>query len=301
MSTDTDIFDRALLIRKKHRFKNRFDHYNFLHTHALQLICERLDDITHRFPATLYMGRPASKDLLGDLCQKAGAETLFMMDTLPSWEKTDHPSLIGDEEFLPFANGGLDLVIANLDLHQTNDLPGSLIQIRRALKPDGLLIASLFGGETLWQLRETLACAEQKLTGGISPRVHPFADKQQMGALLQRAGYALPVVDSELITVTYPDIFKLMHDLRGMGEGNVIHQRNKKTPPRRLFHEADNDYKQNYRDQNDHIEATFEMMFLIGWSPSETQQKPLRPGSAEKSLAEALGTTEIQTGEKGTP
>jgi hypothetical protein len=153
----------------------------------------------------------------------------------------------------------------------------------------------MFGGETLKELRNSLMNAELKTKGGLSPRVFPFADKQDMGALLQRAGYNLPVVDSDFVTVTYEHIFKLMKDLRGMGENNIIIERSKVNPGRALFFKAAELYHKEFAEEDGRIPATFEVIFLHGWAPHESQQKPLQPGSAQKRLADALNTQEIKT------
>ncbi len=297
MSADIKIFDRDLLKIKQQRFTAKFKDYNFLHRHALKLVSERLEDITLTFENNLLIGRELPLDDIQNLIKSGTFEDLLFMDSLPH-TSYQNSNLMGDEEFLPFGQEQMDLIICNLNLHQTNDLPGALIQIKKALKPDGLFIASLFGGETLWQLRESLAHAEQTIKGGNSPRIHPFADKQQMGALMQRAGFALPVVDSEFITVTYKNIYKLMSDLRGMGETNVVHNRQKTCSASALFQKAEEHYKNHHTDKSGQIEATFEMIFLIGWAPASTQQKPLRPGSAKNRLADFLNTDEISTGEK---
>jgi SAM-dependent methyltransferase len=210
-------------------------------------------------------------------------------------------NVIADEEFMPFADDSFDLITSTLNLHSVNDLPGALLQIKKSLKSDGLFLASLFGGETLFELRECLAAAEIELKGGISPRVFPFADKQQLGALLQRAGFNLPVVDSEIITVTYENIFGLLKDLRGMGERNIIRDRHRQNPGKALYMRAAEIYAQKYSEPDGRIRASFEIIFLLGWSPHESQQKPLRPGSATKRLSEALGAQEIKTGEKAAP
>lgn len=206
-------------------------------------------------------------------------------------------SIFADEEFLPFANESFDLVLGTLNLHTVNDLPGALLQIRKSLKPDGLFLASMLGGETLYELRQVMTQAEMNTRGGISPRIAPFADKQQMGALLQRAGFNLPVVDSDIITVTYDNIFKLFHDLRYMGEGNAIAARDKTPPGKKLFMEAARLYQEQFAGADGRITASFEIIFLTGWAPHSSQQKPLRPGSAETSLADALSTREIKTGD----
>ena len=203
-----------------------------------------------------------------------------------------------DEEALPFADGALDLVVSALALQFVNDLPGTLIQIRRALKPDGLLLAALIGGDSLTELREAFAQAESEVEGGVSPRVAPFADVRELGGLLQRAGLALPVVDSDRLTVRYKSVFDLMRDLRRMGATNMLTER-RRTPLRRATLQRMADiYAQRFSDADRRVRATFEIAWLSGWAPHESQQKPLKPGSAVQRLADALGTQEIPSGEK---
>ncbi len=208
------------------------------------------------------------------------------------------PFVIADEEALPFRDGSLDLVVSGLALHFANDLPGVLAQIRRALKPDGLFLAALLGGETLTELRQAFAEGESEIEGGASARVAPFSDLRQLGALLQRAGFALPVTDVERVTVRYSSAFDLMHDLRRMAATNALVAR-RRVPLRRatLMRMADI-YARRFADSDGRIRATFDIMWLSGWAPHPDQQQPLKPGSATTRLADALGTREIPTGEK---
>ena len=182
-----------------------------------------------------------------------------------------------DEEALPFADGSLDLVVSALALQFVNDLPGTLIQIRRALKPDGLLLAALIGGDTLTELREAFAAAESEIEGGVSPRVAPFADLRELGALLQRAGFALPVVDVDRLTVRYASVLALMRDLRRMGATNVLGER-RRTPLRRATLAAAwrKSMRERFADADGRVRATFEIVWLSGWAPHESQQKPLQ-------------------------
>jgi SAM-dependent methyltransferase len=203
-----------------------------------------------------------------------------------------------DEETLPFADGSLDLVTSALTLQFVNDLPGTLIQIRRALKPDGLLLAAVVGGESLAELREAIAAAESEIEGGISPRVAPFADVQELGALMQRAGFALPVIDNERLVVRYDSVFALMRDLRRMGATNVLHERRRKPLKRATLRRMTEIYAERFSDADGRLRASFEIVWLSGWAPHESQQRPLKPGSATQRLADALGTSEISTGEK---
>ena len=203
-----------------------------------------------------------------------------------------------DEEALPFADGSLDLVVSALALQFVNDLPGTLIQIRRALKADGLLLAALIGGDSLTELRQAFAAAESEIEGGVSPRVAPFADVRELGALLQRAGFALPVVDSDRLTVRYNSVFALMRDLRRMGATNALNERRRSPLRRATLQRMADIYAERFADPDGRLRATFEVAWLSGWAPHERQQKPLKPGSAARRLADALGAQEIPAGEK---
>jgi SAM-dependent methyltransferase len=196
------------------------------------------------------------------------------------------------------ADASLDLAVSALALQHVNDLPGMLVQIRLALKPDGLFMGALLCGDTLTELRQAFAQAESEIEGGISPRVAPFADLRDLGALLQRAGFALPVVDSDKLVVRYDSAFGLMRDLRGMGATNVLLER-RKTPLRRatLMRMAEI-YARRFADPDGRVRATFEIGWMSGWAPHESQQKPLKPGSATQRLADALGTKEMPAGDK---
>ncbi|MCA6226897.1 methyltransferase domain-containing protein, partial [Phenylobacterium sp.] len=197
-----------------------------------------------------------------------------------------------DEERLPFAPASLDLVVSSLSLHWANDVIGALVQARLALKPDGLFIVALFGGSTLTELRQALTAAELELTGGAGPRVSPFADPSDAAGLLQRAGFALPVADVDRVTVRYDHPLRLMADLRRMGETSVLAERHPRPLTRAVLQRAFEIYARDFADPDGRLPATFEILTLTGWSPSETQQKPLRPGSAKMRLADALGAVE---------
>lgn len=279
-SSEIHIFDRSRLKQNRARVASRFSDYDFLHVWAKKQLQSRLSDIMRRFSKTVQIGARGGPVL----------DDIITMDITPSF----NPSVVADEEFLPFGDHALDAVLSPLSLHAVNDLPGALSQIKRSLKPDGLFMAALFGGETLYELRESLTAAEILHKGGASPRVFPFADKQQAGALLQRAGFALPVVDSEIVSVTYESMFKLLHDLRGMGESNIIAARDKGYAGKSYFMEAAQHYHQNYAQSDGRILASFEVIFLLGWAPHESQQKPLRPGSAQNRLADVLQTKETK-------
>jgi SAM-dependent methyltransferase len=212
----------------------------------------------------------------------------------------DGVDIVADEEALPFADQSLDLVISLLSLQTVNDLPGVLIQVRRALKPDGLFLGALLGGDTLAELRDSFAAAEAEVEGGVSPRVAPFADVRELGALLQRAGFALPVADVDRIVVRYASPFALMDDLRRMGETNLLNERRRAPLRRATLLRMAAIYAERFADADGKVRATFDIVWLSGWAPHESQQQPLRPGSARTRLADALGTREIPAGEKPT-
>jgi SAM-dependent methyltransferase len=213
----------------------------------------------------------------------------------------DHPSVVADEEALPFAEESFDLVTSLLSLHAVNDLPGALVQIRRILKPDGLFIGAMFAGGTLNELRLAFAAAEAETLGGASSRVAPFADVRELGGLLQRAGFALPVADIERVSVRYRDIATLFGDLRALGETNVLTGRRAAFLGQRTLEALLREYSACFSTDDGRFLASFEIAFLTGWAPHEGQQKPLAPGSAKASLAEALGTVERSAGEKAKP
>ena len=205
--------------------------------------------------------------------------------------------LVADEEALPFRDASVDLVVSGLSLQFVNDLPGALAQIRRALKPDGLFVGAMPGGATLHELRDVLTQAEIEIFGGVSPRVAPFADVRDLGGLLQRAGFALPVADADIVNVTYATAFDLMRELRAMGAGNVLVERRRTPATRSFFVRAAEIYGERFATDEGRIQATFEIMTMTGWAPDPSQQQPLKPGSASARLADALGTTEQPAGE----
>ena len=206
--------------------------------------------------------------------------------------------VVADEEALPFRDGSLDLVVSALALQFVNDLPGTLIQIRRALKPDGLLLAAMIGGDTLTELRQAFAAAEAEIEGGVSPRVAPFADLRELGALLQRAGFALPVADVDRLVARYDTPLGLMHDLRRMGAANALTERRRMPLRRATLKRMMEIYAERFAGADGRVPATFEIVWLSGWAPHDSQQPPLAPGSAKTRLADALRTQEIPAGEK---
>jgi len=206
----------------------------------------------------------------------------------------ERAGVVPDQEVLPLDPKSHDLVIHAMALHWANDPIGQLIQSRRALRADGLFLGVSFGGQTLHELRACLAQAEAAVMGGMSPRVAPMAELRDLGGLLQRAGFALPVADSHSLTTSYRDLWHLMRDLRAMGENNALFQRLRHPTPRGLFDHAAQLYQDNFSDDTGRIIATFELVFLTGWAPDESQQKPLRPGSAKQRLSDALSTDETK-------
>jgi len=224
--------------------------------------------------------------------------TIVAADTIAPSQRPSLPFVVAEEEALPFRDAAFDLVVSALALHFVNDLPGTLLQIRRALKPDGLFLAALYGGETLTELRQAFAAAESEIEGGISPRVAPFADLGELGALLQRAGFALPVADIDPVTVRYQDVFALMHDLRRMGATNALRARRRAPLRRATLMRMAEIYGERFSGDDGRVRATFEIVWLSGWAPHPRQQQPLKPGSAQTRLADALGAREISTGEK---
>ena len=201
--------------------------------------------------------------------------------------------MVADEECLPFEPASLDLVVSNLSLQFVDDLPGTLVQIRRALAPDGLFLAALLGGSTLHELRDVLAAAEIETTGGLSPRVAPFLDARDLGGLLQRAGFTLPVTDTDRVTARYATLFDLVADLRAMGATNPLVERTRRPTSRALFLRAAALYAERHADADGRLRATFEIVSASGWAPHPDQPKPLKPGSAQMRLADALNTRDI--------
>lgn len=268
MQTSQYLFDRAAITQRRQRA--RCDLADFLHHEAAAQISERLQEIKKSFTNPAFVG--------------------WLPD---AWTGEIGPMIVvEDDNTLPLDVGAHDLLLHGLCLHSHNDPVGQLVQMRRSLKPDGLMIAALFGGQTLHELRTSIAEAEAEIEGGISPRVAPMGDIRDLGGLIGRAGLALPVADSQKLTVTYETPLHLMRDLRKMGEGNALAERRKTFTRRTTLLRAVEIYTENFAQADGRIPATFEIVFLTGWAPSATQPKPLKPGSATARLADVLKAEE---------
>jgi SAM-dependent methyltransferase len=292
MTTQSDIFDRALLQRRRTRAAPQAGKHDFLLRHVGEDLAERLTIIRRSFPTALNLGahtgtlsrRLRQLDRIGVMIDADASAAMLA--------HCDGPLLCADEEYLPFGPATLDLVVSALALHFVNDLPGALIQIRHALKPDGLFLATLLGAGSLAELREAFLIAETELESGAAPRVAPLADVRTLGGLLQRAGFALPVADADTVRAIYPEPIALMHQLRAMGTSNALAGEFRKPLTRRVLVRACEIYAERHAAPGGGVLATFEFVTLTGWSPAPTQQQPLRPGSATTRLADALGVPE---------
>jgi SAM-dependent methyltransferase len=277
------LFDHAVLPHKLARAA-RLPRADFLTEIAVESMVDRLATVSRPFPLALVLGAENSRLVRG---LAAPHRQVKVQETARLVQ-----SAVADGNFgLPVE--AVDLLASVYCLQSTDDLPGALIQMRRALKSDGLLLACMLGGRSLHELRDVLAQAESEISGGISPRVFPFADVRDMGGLLQRAGFALPVADSEQVTVRYDDMFALLRDLRAMAATNILQDRIRQPSRRALFVRAAALYAERHSDADGRIRATFETIWLSGWAPHESQQKPLRPGSAKARLADALKVPEV--------
>ena len=280
------LFDRRLLRQRRSRAVATLDGHDFLIAEAATRLAERVGEARRHFATAVELGCRT-----GVLARHLPMQTigrLIQTDLSPGMVAAAGGDLVADEEALPFADGSLDLVLSCWNLHWVNDLPGALIQIRRALKPDGLFLAVLPGGDTLAELRTAWLMAESALADGAGPRVSPFAGLQDLAGLLQRAGFALPMADLDRLTVTYDDPDKLHGDLRGMGEANALSAR-PGAVTRTLRRAVSAAYRAQNADPSGRVAATFDMMFLTGWAPAPGQPKPLAPGSGKTSLADLLG------------
>jgi SAM-dependent methyltransferase len=290
------LFDRKLLATRLDRAATGFAQAQFLRDRAIEDTIETLSAINRQFDVALDMGARDGgfgRALAGT--PAAGKIGLLIEGDLSprlSAQQNGPARLTMDEEALPFGDDSLNLIVSSLALHNVNDLPGVLVQVRRALRPDGLFIGTLFGGETLKELRGCLMEAELEVRGGYGPRIAPYAESPDLIDLLKRTGFNMPVVDSDRVTVSYEHPLRLMADLRAMGESNVLHQRPRKGLNRAIIEKMCALYFERFADEEGRVPATFEIITLSGWKAHDSQQKPLRPGSAKMRLADALGVKE---------
>lgn len=293
------IFDEALIARNREKAIQRFSPgSDFLLSIAAEEFGDRLSLTERRFEEAVELFGASG------LAAKAALATgkidrIRRVETAQAFAAETGPVELAAFETVPLEPESTNLILAPLSLHLTNDTPGMLIQMRRALKPDGLLLAAIPGSGTLSELREVLLAAETELYGGASPRVIPFADIRDVGALMQRAGFALPVIDEESYTVRYDHIFALMRDLKAMGMANPLLGRSRRPVSRRFFLRAAEIYAERFADPDGRIRASFKVIYLSGWAPHESQQKPLKPGSAKMRLADALDPTRRLDGQDG--
>ncbi|MBF0249517.1 MAG: methyltransferase domain-containing protein [Alphaproteobacteria bacterium] len=286
------LFERPHVRAHRERAAPKLDAHDFLFREVADRLTERLDDVKRDFPVALDIGCHGG-EVARTLGERGRIQTLFQCDPSPAMAKRAGGVVFAaDEEFLPVKPGAVDLVLSSLSLHWANDLPGALVQIRRTLKPDGLFLGAMLGEGTLQELRTALMAAEMEIEMIMTPRVSPFATVQDVGALLQRAGFAMPVVDTESITVSYPDMFKLMHDLRGMGENGAVSGRRKNFTRRDTLMRAAEIYTERFAGKDDcgegRIPATFDIVYMTAWAPHPDQQQPAKPGTASVNLIDLL-------------
>ena len=272
MQQPPKLFDLDALAAHRARADNASADIWFLHDRAIDIVSEKLKDVNRSFTDIAIVGPRAAE----------WAKKLGLL-----------ANCVIDAERLDLEQAKYDLIIHAMSLHWANDPVGQLVQMRRALRPDGMMIAALFGGETLHELRIAFSQAESAVMDGISPRVIPMGEIRELGGLLQRAGYALPVADNDLFTVSYETVLHLMNELRMMGESNAMTARVKTSMTKELLQAVAAKYTALFPSDEDRITATFELVFLTGWAPSDDQQKPLRPGSAKTRLSDALGVPEL--------
>lgn len=286
------VFDRQLLrARRLRALRQHGSSAAFLLARAAEDLEERLSAVERRFDIAVDLA--GSTGLAAEAIQRSGkAATVIRVEQDAAFLDAAFPGIVADEEWLPLKPASVDLIVSLLSLHLTNDTPGTLLQIRRALKPDGLFLGAMVGENTLAELRTALIAAESEIYGGAAPRIAPFADVRDAGALLQRAGFTLPVTDVETYTVRYDNAFALMRDLRAMGMQNALVGRSRKPLSRRFFLRVAEIYAERFSDPDGRIRATFTFIWMSGWAAHESQQKPLKPGSAKASLADVLGTVE---------
>lgn len=292
MNAQTDLFDRALFRKRRWRaLKRAKTGADFLLANVADDLQDRLLLINRSFLTAIDLGGHTGR-ISAAIGSSGKAETILRADLFFSDPRLPPPDFVVDDALVPLKDQSVDLIVSALNLHLVNDLPGSLIQIRRALAPDGLFMAVVPGAGTLTELRDSLTRAELETSGGAAARVLPFADTRDLGSLLQRAGFSLPVTDMDTITVRYDTMFSLLRDLRDMGAASVLKQGEARPLTRAALFRAAEIYADDHADADGRIRATFKLITLSGWAPHESQQKPLRPGSAKTRLADALGVSE---------
>ena len=293
MADDITLFDRKAVRQHRRRAALSNGTNDFLSTEISNRLIDRLQDVRRTFDVALDIG-----GALVGAKGKVAATRIVTADTSTTRLRVKggtYPVTM-DEEFFPFPTHSFNLITSCLSLHWANDLPGALSQIRKALSPDGLFLAAILGGDTLIELRHAFIEAEIEIMGNTSPHTSPMVKTTDAAALLQRAGFTIPVVDTDTLTVTYDNIFGLMHDLRSMGETNSVVTRNRYFLRRETVFTAEKCYRTLYGTKNGKIPATFQIIWLTGWAPHESQQKAIPRGSAAKSLAKTLGTDKYPTG-----
>ncbi|PTM51761.1 methyltransferase family protein [Phreatobacter oligotrophus] len=289
-------FDQQLLGRRRVRAASG-EPADFLLRRVAEDLADRLTLVQRQFSAIADLATPT--DALREALAARGLAPVVATEAVETLaHRRATPVVVAAPDMLPFSDASRDLVVSALGLQFVDDLPGAFVQVRRALKPDGLFLAAMAGGDTLTELRQAFAEAESEVDGGLSPRVAPFADVRDIGALLQRAGFALPVTDTDRVVVRYGDVFALMRDLRAMGATNPLRDRRRVPLRRRTLLRMAEIYHDRFADPDGRIRATFQIITLSGWAPHESQQKPLKPGSAKARLADALKAIEIPAGEK---
>ena len=290
-SPPPDIFDRALVKRRLDRawaLARESDGADFLLARASEELIERLAPVKRRFALAADFGAPGPHAAIRLATSGKVEQVVRLAPTFASLGAGEFLGVVGDLERLPMGEARLDLAVSLYALETINDLPGALIQMRRALKGDGLLVIGMLGGDTLTELRQSLTAAESEILGGASPRVAPFVELRALGGLAQRAGLALPVVDLERVTVRYRDMLALMRDLRAFGAANALSARSRRPLRREVLRRAGALYAERFADPDGRLRATFDTLWLSAWAPHESQPKPLKPGSATARLADAL-------------
>ncbi|OYW14405.1 MAG: hypothetical protein B7X02_00120 [Rhodospirillales bacterium 12-54-5] len=282
------LFDRVRLRKRRARTAAQFTTHDFLLREAAASLADSMAHFNYAFPTIVELGSHTGQ--LADMLRKRqGTEHYIQCDlALEMLQQSKGMRIVADEEWLPFLDNSVDAVVSVGTLHWVNDLPGTLAQIYRMLKPDGLFLAILPGTETLRELRQVFAETDAARYDGISPRISPFLDIRDAGALLQRAGFALPVADSDLLTISYENLFALMHDLRGAAQQNMLQKPLQHFTPRRWFMDAANRYAEIFSDSENRISATVELITMTGWKPAENQQQPAKRGSGKISFLDAL-------------